>query len=179
MERIVTDRLILRPFEAGDLDLVYRIYSDGEILKYSPFDPVDETGARELLGRYLRGWKEDPVTEREFAVIEKKSGEKIGRCHIQLGPEESAMIGWFLVQEAWGRGYATEMTKALLDCCFGELKIHRVRAICNPDNPASWRVMEKCGMRREGFFRQKCRYLKGGKVSWEDELEYGILSSER
>ena len=174
-----TERLILRPFEEGDLDIIYRVYSDEEILRYSPFDPVDEQGAQALLDRFLRGWKEDPVTEREMAVIEKESGEKIGRCHIQLGPEESAMIGWFLVREAWGKGYATEMTEALLDCCFGKLKLHRVRAICNPGNPASFHVMEKCGMRREGHYRKKCRYVKSGIVSWEDEFEYAILAEER
>ena len=72
-----------------------------------------------------------------------------------------------------------EIAKALIDYCFDELKVHRVWAVCNPANPASWKIMEKCGMRREGFFRQKCRYVKGGKISFEDELEYTILASDR
>lgn len=179
MDRIETERLVLRPFEEGDLDIIFRIYGDPEILRYAPFDPVDRKGAKELLDRLVRGWRKEPVTDREMAVILKENGKKIGRCHIGLEPEESAMIGWFLVQEEWGKGLATEITEALLDCCFQELKLHRVRALCNPDNLASWRVMEKCGMRREGHYRKKCQYVKNGVVSWVDELEYGILSEER
>ena len=52
-------------------------------------------------------------------------------------------------------------------------------ALCNPKNVGSWRVLEKCNMRREAHFIQKCKYVKGGNITWEDELEYAILESER
>jgi len=177
---IETPRLILRPFEAGNLDIIYQIYSDGEVLRYTPFDPVDRERARVLLDGMLDEWKKPVPGNREMAAIRKDTGEKLGRCHAGYDPEtDSAMIGWFLKKEAWGNGFGTEIAKALIDYCFDELKVHRVWAVCNPVNPASWKIMEKCGMRREGFFRQKCRYVKGGKVSWEDELEYTILASDR
>ena len=72
-----------------------------------------------------------------------------------------------------------EMTEALIDYCFDVFGLHRVNAVCNPENTASWHVLEKCGMTREAYLRKKCRYEKQGVVSWEDELEYAILASER
>ena len=58
------------------------------------------------------------------------------------------------------------------------LNLHRVNAVCNPGNIASWKVLEHCGMRREAYLRQKCRYRKHGQDYWADELEYAILASE-
>lgn len=179
-QMIETERLILRPFEAEDLDIIYKIYSDEEILRYSPYDPMDREQARALLEEMLREWQKPEPGNREMAVIRKDTGEKIGRCHMLYEPEkDSVMLGWFLKKEAWGKGYATEIGEALLDCCFEELKVHRVWGLCNPANTASRRVMEKCGMRPEGHFREKCRYEKKGKVTWEDEMEYTILASDR
>ncbi len=53
-----------------------------------------------------------------------------------------------------GKGHATEAVKALLRYCFEDLRGHRVIAMCKPENPASYRVMEKIGMRREDHFRK-------------------------
>ena len=92
---------------------------------------------------------------------------------------DTAMIGWMMLKKEWGKGYATEMTEALLDYSFDVLKVHRVNALCNPKNEKSWKVLEKCGLRREAHFREKCRYTKNGEHFWQDELQYAILSSER
>ena len=109
----------------------------------------------------------------------RETGEKIGRAHIEIDREtDTGMIGWFLVPEAWGRGYASEMTPALIACAFDCLGLHRVGAVCNPENEASWRILEKNGMRREAHFRQKCRYVKRGAAHWEDELVYAMPASE-
>ena len=88
------------------------------------------------------------------------------------------MIGWLLLKEHRGKHYASEMTEALLAFCFDELGLHRVNAVCNPENVASWKVLEKAGMRREALLKQKCRYVKNGVTTWRDELEYAILASE-
>ena len=54
------------------------------------------------------------------------------------------MIGWLLLKKNWGRGYATEMTHALMDYCFDVLSVHRVCALCHPDNIGSWSVLQIC-----------------------------------
>lgn len=175
-----TERLILRPFRRDDLDLIQRIFCDERVLKYSPYDTMTGSQAESHLERLIRSWGRPPGFNYEMAVLLKGTEERVGRAHIEVDQEsDTGMIGWFLTPEHWGHGYATEMTYALMDCCFDELHLHRVNALCHPENRASWHVLEKCGMRREAHLRKKCRYVKGGVTRWEDELEYAILSFER
>lgn len=177
---IKTERLLLRPFREEDLELVRRIYCDEEILKYTPFDVMSAPQAKSYLDRIIRTWGQAPEYNYEMAVVLQRSNERIGRTHIEVDKQtDTGMIGWFLLPEYCGQGYATEITMALIDHCFDVLGLHRVNAVCNPENEASWHVLEKCGMRREAYLRKKCRYVKRGVASWEDELEYAILSSER
>ena len=176
---IETERLILRPFERGDLDIVLELYSDEEIMKYMPFPVADHEMARQLLERFAAGWKVTPQINYEMAVVCKETNEKIGRAEITRNySEESAMIGWMLVKNAWGKGFASEIADAQIEYCFKELKVHRVYALCHPDNTASWKVMEKCGMHKEAHYIQKCRYNKADGVRWEDELEYAVVRTD-
>ena len=62
--------------------------------------------------------------------------------------------------------------------CFEELHLHRVNAVLSPENIASWKMLEKCGLRREALMLQKCRYVKKGVTTWHDELKYAMLDSE-
>ena len=176
---IETERLTLRPFDMNDLDIFYKIYSDSETLCYTPFDPMNRNEAKQNLCKVIEEGKRIPHLSYELAVLLKESGEKIGRTHILIDPEtDTGMIGWLLLKEHRGKHYASEMTEALLAFCFDELGLHRVNAVCNPENVASWKVLEKAGMRREALLKQKCRYVKNGVTTWRDELEYAILASE-
>ena len=177
---IQTERLHLRPFCEDDLDLIRRLYCDEEIMKYMPSDTMSEEEAERHLETVIREWGQPPRNNYEMAVLLRDTEERIGRAHIEIDRKtDTGMIGWMLTPEHWGKGYATEITRALIDHCFDAFHLHRVNGVCNPENAASWHVMEKCGMRREACFRKKCRYVKHGIVRWEDELEYAILESER
>ena len=176
---IETERLFLRPFCDDDIDIICRLYSNPEILQYTPFDVMDGETARRHLDKIVQGWKASPLKEQEMAVIEKESRRAIGRCHISADYDtDTGMIGALLLKEVWNRGFAAEIAAALTDYCFTVLGFHRVNAICSPDNEASCRLLEKCGMRKEAYYRQKRRYLRKGKTEWHDELEYAILATE-
>ena len=169
----------MRPFESSDFDIIFRVYSDDEILRYTPFDSMDEKRAERHLQQVIEDWGKDPRLSYEFAVCIKETGEKIGRSHILVDPEtDTGMIGMFLIQEHWGKHFATEIAEALIHYCFTVLQLHRVNAVCSPENTASWKMLEKCGLRREAFLLRKCKYVKNGIVSWHDELEYAMLASE-
>ena len=177
--KLETERLLLRPFANEDLDLICRIYSDEEILRFTPFDTMDREQAKAHLQQVMRDWQAEPRLSYEMAVLLKESGEMIGRAHILIDPEtDTGMIGGLLLQQYWGNHYATEFAKALIHCCFDELGLHRVNAVCNPENIGSTTLLEACGLRREAWLREKCRYIKNGVVSWHDELEYAILAAE-
>ena len=91
---IETERLILRPFEADDIDIIFQIYSDSETLHYTPFDPMSREQAEEHLCRIIEEGKRVPCLSYELAVVLKESGEKIGRTHILIDPEtDTGMIG--------------------------------------------------------------------------------------
>jgi RimJ/RimL family protein N-acetyltransferase len=74
-----------------------------------------------------------------------------------------------------GRGYATEAVRAVIALCFGPLGLRRVHAGCVASNEASWRLMERVGMRREEFSRQTALHRSG---QWVDGMNYGLLASE-
>ena len=125
---ITTERLLLRPFEEDDFDILHRLYGDAEVMRYTPFDAESPAESAAHLSRVIDDWRKEPLLSREYVVTVRTGDravadgiEKIGRCHILLdGPEEDsrAMIGWLLVQEVWGKGYATEIAAALLAYCF-------------------------------------------------------------
>jgi RimJ/RimL family protein N-acetyltransferase len=66
---IETERLMLRPFTMDDFDIIYRLYSDEEILRYMPNDIMDEEQARKHLERIVSDWDEVPLVSCEMAVI--------------------------------------------------------------------------------------------------------------
>jgi RimJ/RimL family protein N-acetyltransferase len=111
-----------------------------------------------------------------WPVVLREEGQLIGHMvfHPWFAPR-TYEIGWVFHSGYQGRGYATEAALALLDYGFRELGLHRIIATCQPENPASYRVMEKIGMRREGHFR-KCIYRPDG--TWWDEYFYAILAEE-
>ena len=183
---LVTERLLLRPFRADDLGLIESLYCDADLLKYTPFDAMTHEQAAAHLQQIILDWNRDPLYSLEFAIIRKPTTqgengeEKIGRCHILIDPDtDTGMIGWFLLREYHGRHYARESGEALIRYCFDVLGLHRVNAVCHPENYASRKALEHCGMRLEACLRQKCRYTKKGVISWEDELEYAVLASEK
>ncbi len=82
--------------------------------------------------------------------------------------------GYCFARPAWGQGFATEAARLILDFGFETLGIHRVRAGCDSENAASLRVLEKLGMRREGYFKHDCQ-IRG---VWRDTVAFAILSDE-
>jgi len=83
-------------------------------------------------------------------------------------------IGYWIGQLFWKQGYCTAALRLFLPYCFSKLDLHRVQAHHLARNPASGRVMEKAGLRREGFFRE--HILKSGK--YEDIFFFGLLRSD-
>ncbi|MEQ3595549.1 GNAT family protein, partial [Bacillus albus] len=88
--------------------------------------------------------------------------------------EHTFEIGWVFNPKYFNKGYASEAAQATLKYGFKEMKLHRIIATCQPQNTPSYRLMERIGMRREGYFR-KC--IPHGN-EWWDEYYYAILEEE-
>jgi RimJ/RimL family protein N-acetyltransferase len=165
-----TERLILRAITPDDATAIHRYMSDPEVTVFLPEGQLDMDAARAFAARNAG----DEATA--IAVLERGAGEIIGHMpfHPWFGPRTHE-IGWVFGRTHQGRGYATEAARSLLAYAFETLGCHRVIATCQPENPPSWRVMEKLGMRREAHFR--AALFRGGD-EWWDEYFYAILDHE-
>jgi RimJ/RimL family protein N-acetyltransferase len=147
-----TERLLLRELTADDADNLLELDGDPEVMRYltggkeSSREYVETVIIPRILQTYLRfpgfGW---------YAAIEKATGAFQGWFGLwppETGPVDltQAEVGYRLRREAWGRGLATEGTRAVLARAFGELGVRRVWAETMAVNTRSRRVMEKCGL---------------------------------
>ncbi len=171
-----TPRLLLREFVSADWPAVLAYQRDPRYLRY--YDWADRTpdDVQRFVQMFLNQQAEQPRRKFQLAVILKASGQLVGNCGIrQTGARAyEADIGYELAPDHWGRGYATEAARAIMQFGFAELRVHRIWAWCIADNTASARVLEKLGLKLEGRLREK-EYFKG---RWWDTLVYGILENE-
>ena len=173
---IETERLRLREFRLGDEPDIHDYASDPEVVRFMEWGP----NTRDMTRAVLRNWLKEQELGMESSVtlaIELKSEQHlIGAIRITVKDERNrtADFGYSLNRRYWGRGYVTEASRALLDTAFRRLGIHRMFATCDTRNNASFRVMEKLGMRREATF-EKDVIQKG---EWRDSYLYAILADE-
>lgn len=176
---LTTERLILRPFKKSDFEDVYEYSSNSENVKYMIWGPNNEEDTRNFINDCMQAEKITPRKQYDFAVVHKESGKVIGGCGLYLNIRfDEAMLGWILNKDYWKQGYGAELGKALIKYGFENLKLHRVYATCNAENYGSYRVMEKCGMRREAHFIKNRFGRVGVEEIWYDEFHYAILDVE-
>jgi [ribosomal protein S5]-alanine N-acetyltransferase len=161
---IRTARLNLREFVQSDFRAVYAYSSDSRVTRYLFFGPRDEDGTAEYLEGLLASQRERPRTRFELAVEELESGRVIGACDLSLIERNVVDLGYMLGIESWGKGLATEISLALVDAAFFDLRADRVISTVDVNNSASIRVLEKIGMRWEAVFRKHRR----AKNRWWD-----------
>lgn len=168
-----TNRLILRPFTPADADDLYAYLSREQVVRYEPYPSFTwEQAAEEAVRR-----ADDP---RFVAVVLKAENRVIGNVYFAPGEFDTWELGYVFHDAYWGRGYAAEACKALLAEGFTSGKVRRVIAMCNPENAASWRLMERLGMRREGHLRRNIWFFRdeNGQPVWQDTYEYAMLCDE-
>lgn len=166
---IATERLIIRKFTYEDWRCVHEYTSDFNVMKYMPEGVFSEEYSKEFV------IKNSSENARNFPVLLKKDQTLIGHIefHKYFG-EHTYEIGWVFNPKYYNKGYASEASYSILKYGFETMKLHRIIATCQPENIPSYRVMEKIGMRREGFFK-KC--IPQGN-EWWDEYYYALLDEE-
>jgi len=143
---IQTNRLLLRPLLPIDAQALHRIYQTEGVLQYFP-NPVPPP--LEKLERFVAGqqahWEEHGYGN--WGVLPEGEQEIVGWAGLQYLPElEETEVGLLLDCPFWGKGYATEAALASLDFGFERFHLDHIIALVHPDNLASRRVIEKCGM---------------------------------
>jgi RimJ/RimL family protein N-acetyltransferase len=157
-EYLRTERLVLRRFTTDDADLLAELDSDPEVMRYitggrpTPRDEIVNEVLPALLSYYDRfegfGF---------WAAIERDTGQFLGWFHLRPAPGDGPAeveLGYRLRRAAWGRGYATEGSRALVAKAFDDLGVRRVHAETMSVNKASRTVMERAGLRFVRTFHQ-------------------------
>lgn len=156
----------VKVLEREDLPLFAKWTNDPEFS--GAFEPLEQVPLKEM-----EKWYENLRPEEKWFIIEKKDGTKIGQImHIPKGPH--FVIGYRILPEERGKGYCTEAVKIMVDYLFLSRNIVRIESQANPENVASWKVLEKAGFTKEGVIR-KSVFARG---KWLDGVLYSILREE-
>lgn len=180
-----TERLALREFAADDVDRLYELDSDPEVMRFiSGGVPTPREVIRSRILPWFMSFYRDGEALGFWAAHERASADFIGwfGLHPEQGrdPDDLA-LGYRLRRRSWRKGYATEGATALIDKAFRELGARRVFACTYCENLASRRVMERCGMRHVRSYRMTAAELANPMTSvatdaaWPGEdVEYAL-----
>lgn len=170
-----TARLWLRPFRAADAPRVSALIDDPDIARNTltiphPYPPgLAET----WIAGHAQAWRE---ARRGVWAVCWTNAELVGAAGLHLEPaHRRAELGYWIARAHWGRGIATEAVRALVEHAFDDLALERVYAQHFTWNPASGRVLEKAGLRREGLLRGHVQ--KDGVAV--DNVLYGLARADR
>jgi ribosomal-protein-serine acetyltransferase len=179
--RIEAERIYLRKYEAGDGRWYYDMSqrNRAHLARYESENPVmsieSEQDAEVVVRQFAGEW-----TARNcffMGAFDRERDEFVAQVYI--GPVNWNVpefeIGFFVDKGHEGQGYVTEAVQAVLGFIFEHLKAHRVRMECDDTNERSWRVAERCGMVREGHFRENKKDEEGRRSG---TLWFGLLRRE-
>lgn len=174
-----TERLTLRRFTEGDVDNLVELDGDPEVMRFitgGRVTPRDEI-QNEVLPAFLD--YEHSAGYGFWAAIEKSTERFVGWFHLRPAegaPPGELELGYRLRRSEWGKGYATEGSRALVHVGFAELGAERIVASAMVVNVASRRVMEKAGLQFVRVFHQPWPYSIEGEE--EGDVEFALLRSE-
>lgn len=172
---IKTSRLVLRWTSEDDIDSIYEIFSDPQVMRYWSVTPLMN---REAAAQMQREIAEGNLKESawKWGLALSDSNKLIGTCtlfNLNLS-NGRAEIGYAMGRPYWGNGYMNEALQALVKHAFDVVQLRRLEADVDPRNTASIRTLERLGFQREGYLRE--RWHVGGEI--QDALFYGLLKRE-
>ena len=173
---IATQRLRLRPFTRGDVDAVHAYRGREDVAEHLFDVALSREECALVLQQRIGQVSWEAEGDKIILAVDDAGGVLLGEVSLiwRSADARQAELGWIFHPDHHGRGYATEAASALLDLAFGPGDMHRVYARCGVGNTASWRLMERLGMRREAHFREHALF----KGRWDEEYYYAILRHE-
>lgn len=173
---IETDRLLLRPFKLEDTELAFENWhSDPEVTKYLTWPAKEKVSeSEEFIKERIDSYQD--LKTYDWVIHLKDIDEPIGSIGVVDLNENinEVEIGYCIGKNWWNQGILTEALKALINFFFEEVKVNRLVAKHDVENPASGRVMEKSGLIYEGTLREAVKNNRG----IVDIKEYSILASD-
>jgi RimJ/RimL family protein N-acetyltransferase len=174
---IHTDRLTLRAYRQDDAESVFELYSNPDVVRYLYSEVMQPERLAESMDRRLQSTRLEVEGDMlELAAELRDGGQFVGAMTFfyRSTVHQRGELGYIILPQYAGRGFATEGARALLAIGFDQMGLHRIEAQCDARNVASARVMERIGMRREGHMREN-EFVKG---EWTDEVLCAMLHEE-
>lgn len=170
-----TDRLLLRRTVKSDIDEFFFIQLNPNIRRYLGTNRLGND-----LEKNRKYFDEEKYNELNYYrwTIERKEDNKILGCiYLNIHDEKArtAGIDYWIREDAWGNGYTTEASRKILNFAFDTLNINRIESCGGKDNPGTYKVMEKIGLKYEGERKEGIFYYYGGL---ENLVLYGITKEE-
>ncbi|WP_321395795.1 GNAT family N-acetyltransferase [Emcibacter sp.] len=147
---IETERLTLRPFEPADAVQMSAIFSDWEVTRWLstnvPF-PFSEQDGLDMIRARDKDWAAG--NGASYGAFDRETGEQVGGVRV-FSFDEVSEVGYWLARSAWGKGFGTELLRAVVAGCFTHSPIREIVAQTSADNKGSQRILEKAGFIFEG-----------------------------
>jgi ribosomal-protein-alanine N-acetyltransferase len=176
---IKSKRLILDRLTQGDREPLFAIFSDPNVIKHYDVERFKSIEEADRLVEYFDA-RFDSDTGIRWAIRKQDTGEFIGTCGFTHWNEfdHSAVIGYELSPDTWGKGYALEAVKSIIDFIFNDrfhFYVHRIEALILPSNAPSEKLVKKLGFTFEGALRGKCYWNN----DFHDMNMFAILRTDR
>jgi RimJ/RimL family protein N-acetyltransferase len=159
-KRLTTSRLVLRRFQASDLDnfVAYRAHPD--VARFQSWENFTRADGVAFIAEMSRQHPDTPGEWFQFAIELRSGAAMIGDCalHVYAGSPEAAEVGFSLAPAYQGHGYAHEAVAGLLDYAFGTLKKSRIEALTDVRNARSIAVLERLGFVRDTATREPAEF---------------------
>ena len=176
-QRLESDRLILRQFEAGDAKSIFGNWANDDEVTVHLTWPTHKTveTSENVLGFWIDAYND--LSTYNWGIQLKATGEIIGSIGVVHMDEdnECCEMGYCLSRKYWGQGITTEALCKIIDFLFTHVEPERIFAFHHSDNPASGEVMKKAGMKYEGKLRHYRKKISG---RFTDCDFYSVLKSE-
>ncbi len=163
-----TKRLIIRRWIPEiDAQQVFEIYGDSEVMRFIGTGKTEasiETQRQSLQAAIKRYKQSNNTTTGAWAIVEKESATIVGTILLKQLPDEKSKptqnyeVGWHLRKVSWGKGYATEAAREIINYGFNILQLSEIYAVVKPENHASVKVTQRLGMKPMGITN---RYYDG------------------
>lgn len=175
MEELRGGRVVVRRFRPEDGAALHGALGRPEAVRFEPYGVQSREQCDEIAA--------DRASDPAFWALCLADGRLVGTLFLaREEPTEwrTYELGFVLNPERWGVGLASEGARLLLDRCFGSWEAHRVVARCDPRNTASWRLLERLGLRREGLSLAAASFERdaAGRQVWHDAYQYAVLERE-
>lgn len=145
--QLETDRLVLREYQPGDLFSIHQYASQSVVVQYQNWGPNSLEDTEQFLQQVRDNKLVTPRMSYELCIERKEDNQQIGGCELTISSEDNsvATMGYILNPSFWQQGYATEVSRELIEFGFTQLNLRVIRATCDSQNTGSIRVLEKSG----------------------------------